>query len=263
MRDTMTNAPELTPPHAQRYRSRHAIVTGGASGIGAAIVRRLASEGARVTVLDLDVEAGEAIARVANGRFVRCDVGSLASVTEALATDDPLDVLVNSAGIAHVGTVASTSPADIDRLVRVNIKGTYHTMHVAVPRMVARGHGTILNIASIASKIGVEDRFAYSMTKGAVMAMTLSVARDFVTRGIRCNCVCPARVHTPFVDGFLAANYPDRVPEMFGKLSAYQPIGRMADPHEVAALAAYLCSDEASFVTGSAYDIDGGVTLLR
>jgi NAD(P)-dependent dehydrogenase (short-subunit alcohol dehydrogenase family) len=148
-------------------------------------------------------------------------------------------------------------------LYRVNVKGTYHAMHAAVPRMLAQGHGVILNIASIVSKVGIEERFAYSMTKGAVLAMTLSVARDYVRRGIRCNCICPARVHTPFVDGFIAAHYADRAEEVFARLSAYQPIGRMARPDEIAALAAYLCSEEAAFVTGSAYDIDGGVTLLR
>jgi NAD(P)-dependent dehydrogenase (short-subunit alcohol dehydrogenase family) len=125
------------------------------------------------------------------------------------------------------------------------------------------GTGSIVNLASIASKVGIADRFAYSMTKGAVLAMTLSVARDFVNKGIRCNCVCPARVHTPFVDGFLAKNYPGKEAEMFAQLAAGQPIGRMGRPEEVAALIAFLASDEAAFITGSAYDIDGGFTLLR
>jgi len=256
---------DLTPGRdgLGRFAAKHAVVTGGASGIGAAIAARLAHEGAQVTVLDTDEVRGTAVADATRGHYARCDVTDLDSVEQALAQVPDVDVLINSAGIAHIGTVTSTTPEDLDRVYNVNIKGTYHVMHVVVPRMQARGRGVILNMASIASKLGIEDRFAYSMTKGAVLAMTLSVARDYVAAGIRCNCVCPARVHTPFVDGFLAANYPDRITEMFGRLSAYQPLGRMARPDEVASLAAYLCSDEAAFVTGSVYDFDGGVTLLR
>ena len=153
----------------------------------------------------------------------------------------------------------ATTPTEIQGLV----KGVYHAMHLAVPRMLAQGGGVILNLASVASKVGIQDRFAYSMTKGAVLAMTLSVARDYVARGIRCNALCPARVHTPFVDGFLARTYPGREQEMFDRLSAAQPIGRMGRPEEVAAFAAFLCSDEAAFITGAALDIDGGFTLLR
>jgi NAD(P)-dependent dehydrogenase (short-subunit alcohol dehydrogenase family) len=127
--------------------------------------------------------------------------------------------------------------------------------------MLRQGGGVIVNMASIASLIGIPDRFAYSMTKGAVLTMTKSIAVDYVKRGIRCNCICPARVHTPFVDGYLAANYPGREEEMYRVLSEYQPIGRMGTPEEVAALALYLCSNEASFVTGQAYPIDGGVLM--
>jgi NAD(P)-dependent dehydrogenase (short-subunit alcohol dehydrogenase family) len=159
--------------------------------------------------------------------------------------------------------VVTTSPDDLDRIYRVNVKGVYHGLHYGVPKLLESGGGAIVNLASVVSKIALADRFAYSMSKGAVLTMTLSVARDFIARGIRCNCVCPARVHTPFVDGFLAKNYPGCESEMFAQLSAAQPIGRMGRPEEVAGLVAYLCSDEAAFVTGSAYDIDGGVTLLR
>jgi 2-keto-3-deoxy-L-fuconate dehydrogenase len=174
-----------------------------------------------------------------------------------------LDVLVNNAGIAHIGTVLTTSPEDLDRLYAVNVRGVYHGLHFGVARMEVQGKGAIVNLASIAAKVGIPDRFAYSMTKGAVLTMTLSVARDFVKKGIRCNCVCPARVHTPFVDGFLQKNYPENREEMFATLSAAQPIGRMGQPEEVAALVAFLCSDEAAFITGAAYDLDGGFTLLR
>jgi NAD(P)-dependent dehydrogenase (short-subunit alcohol dehydrogenase family) len=171
--------------------------------------------------------------------------------------------LVNNAGVAHVGTVVGTVPEDLDRLYRINVRGTYHCLHFGVQAMTASEGGSIVNLASIAAKVGIPDRFAYSMTKGAVLAMTLSVARDFVDKGIRCNCVCPARVHTPFVDGFLAKNYAGREAEMFDKLSKTQPIGRMGTPEEIATLIAFLCSPSASFITGAAYDIDGGFTLLR
>ena len=248
---------------ALRLQNRHAVITGGGSGIGEAIARRFAAEGAQVVIADFNRESGERVARELNGRAIVCDVAKTEAVRDAFAALERIDLLVNCAGIAHIGTVESTTPEDLDRLYAVNVKGVYHAMHFAVPKMLAQGGGAILNIASIASKIGIADRFAYSMTKGAVLTMTLSVARDYVSRGIRCNCICPARVHTPFVDGYLEKNYPDRKDEMFKQLSAYQPIGRMGEPDEVAALAAFLCSDEASFITGSAYDLDGGVTLLR
>jgi NAD(P)-dependent dehydrogenase (short-subunit alcohol dehydrogenase family) len=127
--------------------------------------------------------------------------------------------------------------------------------------MLCQGGGVILNMASIASLIGLLDRFAYSMTKGAVLTMTRSIAIDYMKKNIRCNCICPARVHTPFVDRYITQNYPGREQEMFRQLSEYQPIGRMGNPQEVAQLALYLCSDEASFVTGQAYPIDGGVLV--
>lgn len=171
---------------------------------------------------------------------------------------------MNNAGIAHIGSVEQTLPDDLDRLYRVNVKGVYHCLHFAIPKMVAQGGGAVLNMASIAAKVGIQDRFAYSMTKGAVLTMTLSVARDYVDKGIRCNCLCPARIHTPFVDGFLEKNYPTEERQaVFDKLSAYQPVGRMGQPEEVAAVAGFLLSDEAAFITGATYDVDGGVIGLR
>ncbi len=252
----------------RRFENKHALVTGGGSGIGRAIALRLASEGASVIILEQRFEAGAATAsEIADAggmaRVLAADVANTDSVRDALAGIPALDVIVNNAGVAHVGNVLGTTPDDLDRLYAVNVKGVYHVLHFGLPKLIARGGGAVLNLASIASKVGLQDRFAYGMTKGAVLTMTLSVARDFVDKNIRCNCVCPARVHTPFVDGFISKNYPGREAEMFQKLSASQPIGRMGRPDEVAALAAFLCSDEAAFITGSAYDIDGGVTLLR
>lgn len=253
---------------SQRLLGKHALVTGGGSGIGRAICVRLAAEGAHVTVLERSLADGEVTAaeiRAAGGaaRVVAADVSDTEAMRTAFASLEKLDVLVNNAGIAHVGNVTNTSAADLDRIYAVNVKGVYHGLHFGVPRLLAAGGGAIVNLASLASKVGLADRFAYGMSKGAVYTMTLSVARDFVDKKIRCNCVCPARVHTPFVDGFIAKNYPGKEKEMFAKLSAAQPIGRMGEPHEIAALVAFLCSDEASFMTGCAYDIDGGATLLR
>jgi NAD(P)-dependent dehydrogenase (short-subunit alcohol dehydrogenase family) len=244
---------------------RHAVVTGGASGIGNAIAKLFAASGATVTILDLNAEAAQKAASELEGhaKGIGCDVSDETSVASAFAAAGPADILVNCAGIAHVGTVLNTPASDFDRLFRVNVRGTYLCMQAALPAMQAKKAGVILNLASIAATAGLPDRFAYSMTKGAVLSMTLSVARDFITEGIRCNCVSPARVHTPFVDGFVARTYPGREEEMFAKLAASQPIGRMGEPHEIAQLALFLCSDAAGFITGVDYPIDGGFFNLR
>jgi 2-keto-3-deoxy-L-fuconate dehydrogenase len=173
-----------------------------------------------------------------------------------------VDILVNNAGISQVGTLESTSEEDFDRIFRVNVKGMYNCMFALIPHLKTRG-GIILNMASIAASTGLSDRFAYSMTKGAVVSMTYSVARDYLQHNIRCNCISPARVHTPFVDGYLRQNYPGREAEIFKKLSETQPIGRMAQPREVADLALFLCSEEAAFITGTDYPIDGGFFKLH
>lgn len=248
-----------------------AVVTGGGSGIGQAIAIKFAAHGAAVRILDVN-EAGAAATRdlisAARGTASvhRCDVTSQNEVNssfDALFRDERLHILVNNAGVSHIGTVESTSEEDFDRLLRVNVKGFYNCMHAAVGLMKSAGGGVILNMASIAGSAGLADRFAYSTTKGAVIAMTYSVARDYLAHGIRCNCISPARVHTPFVDDYLKKNYPRREGEMFQKLAASQPIGRMAEPEEVASLALFLCSDEASFLTGVDYPLDGGFVNLR
>ncbi|MEQ1588355.1 MAG: SDR family oxidoreductase, partial [Cyclobacteriaceae bacterium] len=196
-----------------------------------------------------------------------CNVSVQAEVVQVLnqiaVEFGHVDILVNSAGISHIGKLDTTTEADIDRLYQVNIKGVYNAMLGAIPHMKKQKQGVILNLASVAAGLGLHERFAYSMTKGAVLSMTLSVAKDYINEGIRCNCISPGRVHTPFVDGFLKANYPGREKEMFEKLSKTQPIGRMAKPEEIASLALYLCSDEASFVTGTDYPIDGGFIRLN
>lgn len=247
-----------------------AVVTGGGSGIGAAIARLFAARGATIAILDRDEPSAGAVAesihRAGGGAgAIGCDVSEPASVAAAFGRVDAehgrVHILANVAGIAHVGTIQQTAPDDLDRLYSINVKGVYLCARAAIEIMLREGGGVIVNMASIASLIGIPDRFAYGMTKGAVLTMTKSIAVDYVRRGIRCNCICPARVHTPFVDGYLAANYPGREAEMYRELSEYQPIGRMGTPEEVAALALYLCSDEASFITGQAYPIDGGVLM--
>lgn len=244
-----------------------AIITGGGSGIGKAISTLFGKQGADVYILDLD-EAGatstaDAIKKEGGkATFRKCNVASYSEVQEVISDIPQLDIVINNAGIAHIGNAENTAEADFERLISVNIKGVYHIVQNALPKLKAKG-GVILNMASVASSVGLNDRFAYSMTKGAVVAMTLSIAKDFLKHNIRCNCISPARVHTPFVDGFLAKNYPGQEEEMFKKLSATQPIGRMGKPEEIAYLALYLCSDEASFITGCDYPIDGGFIKLN
>jgi NAD(P)-dependent dehydrogenase (short-subunit alcohol dehydrogenase family) len=185
------------------------------------------------------------------------------NVADLVAQIGDIDILVNNAGIAHIGNAESTTEEDFDRIYRVNVKGVFNCMQAVIPVMKSRKRGVILNMSSIAAQLGLSDRFAYSMSKGAVYAMSLSVAKDYLKEGIRCNTISPARVHTPFVDGFIQKNYAGREEEIFQKLSQSQPIGRMGKPAEVAALALYLCSDEAAFITGSDYPIDGGFITLN
>jgi len=247
-----------------------AVVTGAGSGIGAAIAQVFARQRARVVVLDRDEAAARRTADqigAAGGQAaaMACDVADASQVAEVfdriVAERQRVDILVNNAGIAHVGTIERTTEADFDRLYAVNVKGVYLCARAAVPIMIGQGGGVILNMASIASLVGVPERFAYSMTKGAVHTMTMSIAIDYVKQNIRCNCICPARIHTPFVDEYVARHYAGRERETLAQLAAYQPIGRMGTSEEVAHLALYLCSDEAGFVTGQAYPIDGGVPV--
>lgn len=254
-----------------RFSGTVAVVTGGGNGIGQSISTQLAEEGAMVRVLDIDLAAADGTVASITGSGARatahaCDVSDGAQVDVVIRdilADGSIDFLINSAGIAHIGNVEQTTEDDMDRLFSVNVKGVYNMLAAVIPAMKARRQGVIVNLASIAASVGLGDRFAYSMTKGAVRAMTFSVARDYIDSGIRCNCISPARVHTPFVDNYLSDNYPDNREEMFDKLATSQPIGRMGTPEEIAGLVAYLCSSDASFITGSDVPIDGGFMTLN
>jgi NAD(P)-dependent dehydrogenase (short-subunit alcohol dehydrogenase family) len=227
-----------------------------------------AQQGAHVHILELNAESGAAVANEIVTKNLQasvhsCDVSDQQKVVSLFNEIGKIDILVNNAGVAHVGKADSTSADDFERIYNVNVKGAYNCLFAVIPLMKKNGGGAILNLASIAAIVGLSDRFAYSMSKGAIYAMTLSVAKDYLGDNIRCNSISPARVHTPFVDGFIAKNYPGKEDEMFEKLSKSQPIGRMAKPEEVATMALYLCSEEASFLTGCDYPVDGGFIKLN
>ena len=253
-------------------QNKVALITGGGSGIGEAIALTFAGQGAAVCILDFNIE--NAIKTVKNiekaggsAKAYQCDVSNWEQVNDVIGIvqndHQQIDILVNNAGIAHVGNIEAVAPDDLDRLYQVNVKGIYHCIKSCIPIFKKQKASVILNLASIASSVAVADRFAYSMTKGAVMTMTYSIAKDYINDGIRCNCISPGRVHTPFVDGFIKKNYPNQKKEMFEKLSQTQPIGRMGTPQEIADLALFLCADESGFITGTDYPIDGGFIKLN
>lgn len=251
-----------------KLEGKIAVVTGGGSGIGQAISELFATEGATVHILDLNAEGAKSVVEniITSGGKAYLHVCSVANQQEVLKVVNSIgrtDILVNNAGIAHVGNVENCEEQDFDKVFQVNVKGAYNVLYAIVPKMKKDGGGTILNLASIAALVGISDRFAYSMSKGAIYAMSMSIARDYMKYNIRSNSISPARVHTPFVDGFISKNYPGQEAEMFQKLSDSQPIGRMAKPVEIAKLALFLCSDDAGFITGNDYPIDGGFIKLN
>jgi NAD(P)-dependent dehydrogenase (short-subunit alcohol dehydrogenase family) len=236
------------------------VITGGCSGIGKSIALTFLAQGAEVHVIDLKPALEPLPAEIALHLADITNIDSVQAIADELGS---IDILVNNAGIPQIGNLEKTNPSDFQNIFDVNVKGAYHCMYAFIPGMIQQKSGVILNMASVAASVGIPDRFGYSMTKGAIKSMTQSVAKDYIHQGIRCNCISPGRVHTPFVDGFIAKNYPDNQAEMFAKLSATQPIGRMAQPQEIAHLALYLCSDEAAFITGCDYPIDGGFIYLN
>ncbi|BDC48344.1 oxidoreductase [Bryobacterales bacterium F-183] len=256
-----------------KLQARVAVVTGGALGIGLAISKLFAKEGAIVQILDrnaaeMEKAVAEIVAAGGTAEAHECDVTDAARVEQVIdaihAKHGSIGILVNNAGIAHVGNALTTTPEDFERIQRVNVFGPANCLRSTLKHMVADGKGgVILNLASCVSVMAINDRFAYATSKGAVLSMTYAVAKDFLAYNIRCNALLPGRVHTPFVDGFIAKNYPGREEEMFDKLSKAQPIGRMAKPEEMAYAALFLCSDEASFITGTGMPVDGGTLTIR
>ena len=252
-------------------QSKTAIITGGGSGIGESIAQTFANQDAKVYIIDQNLSAANKIAEKINkkglsAKAYKCDVSNNKNVNKVIneiSKTSAVDILINNAGIAHVGNIEVCEEKDLDRLYEVNIKGVYNCTRAIIPFMVKNKSGCIINLTSIASSVGIKDRFAYSMSKGAVLTMTYSIASDYINDNIRCNCISPARVHTPFVDGFIRKNYPGQEKQMFENLSKTQPIGRMGTPQEIADLALYLSSDEASFITGSNFPIDGGFVKLN
>lgn len=252
-------------------QSKTAIITGGGSGIGESIAQTFANQDAKVYIIDQNLSAANKIAEKINkkglsAKAYKCDVSNNKNVNKVIneiSNTSAVDILINNAGIAHVGNIEVCEEKDLDRLYEVNIKGVYNCTRAIIPFMVKNKSGCIINLTSIASSVGIKDRFAYSMSKGAVLTMTYSIASDYINDNIRCNCISPARVHTPFVDGFIRKNYPGQEKQMFENLSKTQPIGRMGTPQEIADLALYLSSDEASFITGSNFPIDGGFVKLN
>ena len=251
-----------------RLDNKIAVITGGGSGIGKAIAKLFAKQAAIVHILEWNTDSAyeteDEIKKNNGNAFVhKCNVAEQKEVLAVFDNIGTINILINNAGIAHIGKADNTSEEDFDKVISVNVKGVYNCIHAAIPQLRRSGGGCIINMASIAAQVGIPDRFVYTTAKGAVLAMTLSVAKDYLQENIRCNSISPARVHTPFVDGFLKNNYPGREAEMFEKLSKTQPIGRMGTPDEIAALALYLCSDEASFITGCDYLVDGGFVKLN
>jgi 2-keto-3-deoxy-L-fuconate dehydrogenase len=250
------------------FKNKNVVITGGGSGIGKAAALAFGKRGAFVHILEWNEEqAALVVKEIETGggkaKAYQCDVSDQLRITAVFTDIGTVDILINNAGVSNIGKADTTSEKDFDRVFSINVKGVYNCLHAAIPLMKAKKSGVILNMCSVAALSGIADRFAYSMSKGAVYAMTLSVAKDYVADGIRCNSVSPARVHTPFVDDFLQKNYPGKEKEVYDALAKTQPIGRMGTPEEVAHLVVYLCSDQASFITGCDYPIDGGFLKLN
>jgi 2-keto-3-deoxy-L-fuconate dehydrogenase len=256
----------MSTEHATPFRldNRHALITGGASGIGEATAKALAHAGANVYIADINLPAAEALAAILGpARAIPLDVTSPESIAAAVAQIPRLDILVNNAGIGHVGSIEATEPEDFDRLINVNVRSVYLVTRAFMPLLLAatdhHHSGVIINICSVAAQVGIKQRFAYCTSKGAVLAMTRQLAVEY-PKTLRVNAICPGTVETPFVEGYLEKFHKDNKEETRAQLRARQPIGRLGRPEEVASMVRYLASDEAAFITGAAMAIDGGWT---
>ncbi len=238
---------------------RTALITGGASGIGEATCRTLAGAGASVIIVDVDFQRAATLARdLPDSRVLILDITDEAAVDRAFAGIAKLDVLVNNAGIGLVGGIEETKLEDFQRLYRVNVEGAYLVTRAAMPLLIA-AKGSVINIGSVAGLVGIKKRFAYCATKGAIVAMTRQLAVDYATQ-VRVNCICPGTVDTPFVEGYLEKYHKHEKEKVRAELNLRQPVGRLGKPEEIANLALYLASDEAQFVQGAVFSIDGGWT---
>ncbi len=244
---------------------RKALVTGGASGIGEATVKELARAGATVWIADINERAAQTLATsIGTARAIQLDVTDPASIAKATQTVAELDILVNNAGIGHVGSIEVTEAADFDRLMNVNVRSVYLVTRAFLPLLLASegrtGHvGAIVNIGSVAGMVGIKQRFAYCTTKGAVIAMTRQIAVEY-PKTLRANVICPGTVETPFVEGYLEKFHAHNKEETRAELRARQPVGRLGQPDEIASMVRYLASNEAAFISGSVFTIDGGWT---
>src|SRR6516225_5555971 len=255
---------ETHPESPFRLAGRHALVTGGASGIGESTVKELVRAGAFVWIADINLAAAETLAAASgSARAIALDVTSPDSIAKAVAQVEKLDILVNNAGIGHVGSIETTELEDFDRLLNVNVRGVYLVTRGFLPRLLAaqdeRHVAAIVNMASVAGQVGIRQRFAYCTSKGAVIAITRQLAVEY-PKTLRVNAVCPGTVETPFVEGYLERFHKDNKEEVRAELRARQPLGRLGRPEEVASMVRYLASDEAAFITGSLFSIDGGWT---
>ncbi len=261
----MTNSPATHPTEPFRLDGRHALVTGGASGIGEATVKELARAGAFVWIADINLGAAETLAaNIGSSKAIALDVTSPESASAVASQISKLDILVNNAGIGHVGSIEATEPEDFDRLMTVNVRGVYLVTRALLPLLLEPAQagepvGTIVNVASVSGLVGIKQRFAYCTTKGAVIAMTRQLAVEY-PKTLRVNAVCPGTVQTPFVEGYLDKFHKDTKEETRAELRARQPVGRLGRPGEVASAIRYLASDEAAFVSGTLLTIDGGWT---
>lgn len=254
-----------TPAQPFRLDGRHALVTGGASGIGKATVEELIRAGAFVWIADINIAAAEALAgRLSSAQVLHLDVTSIDSIAAAAKHIVQLDILVNNAGIGHVGSIETTEPEDFDKLIDVNVRSVYLVTRGFLPLLLQSDNGagrtgSIINIASVAGLVGIKQRFAYCTTKGAVIAMTRQLAVEY-PKTLRVNAICPGTVETPFVEGYLEKFHQHNKEEVRAQLRARQPLGRLGRPEEIASMVRYLASDEAAFVNGALFNIDGGWT---
>ncbi len=244
---------------AFQLQGKLALVTGGASGIGAATSRELARAGAHVLIADLNLAAAQSLAaELGSAEALALDVTDSAAVTQAFDGIAHLDILVNNAGVGSVGDLLHTPEDEFDRLMRVNVRSVYLVTRAALPRLI-ESHGSIVNIGSVAGLVGVKQRFAYCASKGAVIALTRQIAVDY-PKEIRCNCIAPGTVQTPFVEGYLEKYHAHEKDKIREQLVDRQPIGRLGTPEDVASMVRYLCSDEAAFINGAVLPLDGGWT---